>query len=108
MATCGDKGIEFLKGEARVMIRKTAAPAGEPAAESSELRIQLEGREYRVVLDDGQVTVNGVPYAFTVAEDEASPARAPDGPRGRRLDHGALAGDRPAHPGDGGEVGASR
>ena len=82
VATCGDKGVEFLKGQGRVMIRKKAAPAGEPAAESSELRIQLGEREYRVVLDDGQVTVNGVSYAFTVAEDEASPAPRPTAPEG--------------------------
>jgi len=69
-----------------VMIRKNAAPAGEPAgkpaAEAGELRIQLGEREYRVVLDDGQVTVDGVPYAFTVSEDEASPAARPTAPEG--------------------------
>ncbi len=86
VATCGSKGVEFLKGQARVMIRKNAAPAGEPtgepagkpAAEAGELRIQLGEREYRVTLDDGQATVNGVSYAFTVSNDEASPP-APEG-----------------------------
>ena len=90
VATCGDKGVEFLKGQARVMIRKKAAPAGEPtgepagkpAAEPGELRIQLGEREYRVVLDDGQVTVNGVPYTFTVSEDEASPTARSTAPEG--------------------------
>ncbi len=90
VATCGGKGVEFLKGQARVMIRKKAAPAGEPtgkpvgkpAAEAGELRIQLGEREYRVVLDDGQVTVNGTPYTFTVAEDEARPAASSAAPGG--------------------------
>jgi pyruvate carboxylase subunit B len=78
VATCGSKGVEFLKGQARVMIRKNAAPA----AESSELRIQLGEREYRVTLDDGQATVNGVSYAFTVSDDEASPLARPTAPEG--------------------------
>jgi pyruvate carboxylase subunit B len=90
VATCGSKGVEFLKGQARVMIRKTAAPAGEPtgapagkpAAEAGELRIQLKEREYRVVLGDGQVTVNGVSYAFTVSDEEASPAARSTAPEG--------------------------
>jgi pyruvate carboxylase subunit B len=42
----------------------------------------LGEREYRVVLDESQVTVNGVPYAFTVAEDEASPSASPPVPEG--------------------------
>jgi biotin carboxyl carrier protein len=42
----------------------------------------LGEREYRVVLDDGQVTVNGVPYTFTVSEDEASPAARSTAPEG--------------------------
>lgn len=81
VAACGEKGVEFLKGQARVMIRKTAAPAGEPA-DSSELRIQLGEREYRVVLDDDQVTVDGVAYAFRVAEDKASPVGSSPAPEG--------------------------
>ncbi len=90
VATCGEKGVEFLKGQARVMVRKTAAragaptgePAGRPAAESGELRVQLGEREYRVTLDEGQATVNGVPYAFTVLEDEASPTARSTAPEG--------------------------
>ncbi|MGD9675075.1 MAG: biotin/lipoyl-containing protein [Candidatus Bipolaricaulia bacterium] len=82
VATCGGKGVEFLKGEARVMVRKKAAPAADPTAEPSELRIQLGEREYRVVLDDGHATVNGVPYAFTVSEDMVSPAARPSTPGG--------------------------
>jgi pyruvate carboxylase subunit B len=82
VATCEGKGVEFLKGQGRVMIRKKAAPAGEPAAASSELRIQLGEREYRVVLDDGQVTVDGVPYSYTVSEGEAAPTASAPVPGG--------------------------
>ena len=100
MATCGEQGRGVPQGagqgddpqEGRACRR---ADRRTPAAESSELPFGWREREYRVVLDDGRAIVNGVSYAFTVSEDEASSAARPTaregGGRSRRRCQGSSA-----------------
>ena len=81
-ATCKDKGIQFLKGEARVNIRKVEKKSEEAAASEggapSGYMVTLNGKNYAVKLEGDTAIVNGVSYNVQVAEDsgEAGPAAA--------------------------------
>jgi pyruvate carboxylase subunit B len=70
-ATCKEKGITFLKGEAKVMVRKNltkpaakTADADQPATYS----VSVGGRRYTVLIEDGKATVNGKVYDVDIAE----------------------------------------
>jgi pyruvate carboxylase subunit B len=72
VAACGDKGITFLKGEAKVNIRKNQpdAPAPAPAAgKPNAYNVKVGGNTYQVHFDgDGRAVVNGRSYDVAVAE----------------------------------------
>ena len=76
VATCGDKGMAFLKGEGEIGVRKvekqeeTPAPVAEGAAEYA---MQVNGKPVRVKIDGDIATVNGV--AYTVEMQSAEPTR---------------------------------
>jgi pyruvate carboxylase subunit B len=78
-ACCHEKGILFLKGEARCLVEKGSAPSGpapraaaresaETGASASELTIRINNKAYGVKFAGEEVTVNGVSYNFSVAE----------------------------------------
>jgi len=75
-ATCKEKGIQFLKGEARTNVRKI--DRSKEAAEGAEGKpsaytVTINDRPYTVKLDQGQATVNGVNYSFDIkAADESA------------------------------------
>jgi pyruvate carboxylase subunit B len=76
VATCGDKGITFLKGEAKVNVRKNepakeAAPAA-AAGGSDSYDVNLDGKVYSVKLKGKQAVVNGKTYNFTVGASAAA------------------------------------
>lgn len=76
-ATCGEKGVTFLKGEAKVNVRlkekeKPAAEAG-----SGAYKIKLDGKTYNVKVEGKQATVNGKSYNFDVGEGDSSDSSAP-------------------------------
>lgn len=64
-AACGQKGVTFLKGEAKLNIRKNAPKA---AAKGSDYTVTVEGEKYTVSLGEGKAVVNGSTYAFDVKE----------------------------------------
>jgi pyruvate carboxylase subunit B len=81
VATCKDKGVQFLKGEARVNIRKNepavAAPAGGAPAKASAYSVTVNGSKYDVSFDGDKADVNGKSYDFKVeAAGSASAASA--------------------------------
>ena len=105
-AACLDKGIQFLKGEAKTNVRKksggggaggaglgapgaASAPAapGSPAVAAPALTasqaaegvtVTVNGRPYAVQIDGGTAVVNGRSYAIDVSPGiDASPAGAP-------------------------------
>ena len=78
VASCLEKGIAFLKGEAKENIRRKAdmAPAA-PAATGNAMTITLDGQAYNVKVENNQVVVNGTSYAYTVGDAAAAPAAAP-------------------------------
>ena len=65
-----DKGIDFLKGESPLKIRKkeAAAPAAADNA-ASNYKVTVRGRTYTVELDGEDAVVNGVRYPFNVQAD---------------------------------------
>jgi pyruvate carboxylase subunit B len=83
VATCKEKGVAFLKGEAQLGVRKQAPEAAAPAAASaapakddSHFHISVNGVSHYVVLQDGQAIVDGRVYDVGV-EDGESAAAAP-------------------------------
>ncbi|MFI4912477.1 MAG: biotin/lipoyl-containing protein [Sedimentisphaeraceae bacterium JB056] len=76
VATCGDKGITFLKGEAKLGIRKN-----EPAKEAASTEagndcydVTLDGKVYTVKLSGKQAVVNGKTFNYTVGASEGGDA----------------------------------
>lgn len=85
-ACCKEKGITFLKGEAKVNVRYVEdenPEKAEAAAPDGDFNVTVDGKSYRVSLDDGKVAVNGKPYAVEVRpakeKDAADSASAGDG-----------------------------
>lgn len=62
-ATCQDKGIAFLKGEAIIGVRKN-----QPEVSGSEFTVSVNGTAYSVVIDGDKAVVNGKSYDYTVKE----------------------------------------
>ncbi len=81
-ATCGDKGIQFLKGEATLGIRKNKpAQAGAREAKAGDGKpkgytVSVNNRSYSVFLHDNMATVNGLQYRFDVKEGAEAPVAA--------------------------------
>ena len=74
-ATCKEKGIAFLKGEAKIGVRKidpdavkkdNSAPAAAPA--SGDFTVTVNGTAYNVQIKDGKAVVNGTAYNVDVKE----------------------------------------
>ncbi|MCK9456312.1 MAG: 2-oxoglutarate carboxylase large subunit [bacterium ADurb.Bin157] len=78
-ATCQDKGIAFLKGEAKLMVRKNEPEKPkEIITKSTGVNVTLNGKNYAVTLDGNKAIVNGKTYDFDVAALTGAPASAPD------------------------------
>ena len=104
IATCKDKGLAFLKGEATVGVRKvqpeekaavapTTAAASTPVAATgggegpSRYNVTVNGRVYHLTIDGDRAIVNGKQYdvtlevaahpaALTVPQGEGTPVKA--------------------------------
>ena len=59
-ATCKDKGIAFLKGEAATAVRKNFGQQAQP--ETQTYSVSLNSTEYKVTIDGPHVIINGKPY----------------------------------------------
>lgn len=69
-ACCEEKGIQFLKGEAKLGIRKEAAKSagGAAAASSGGVTVTINGTEYGVSISGSKATVNGSTYDVSVKD----------------------------------------
>ncbi|MGM0462457.1 MAG: biotin/lipoyl-containing protein [Fibrobacterota bacterium] len=66
-ATCHEKGIAFLKGEAELNIRKNTAPAEK--SDSGDYTVTVNNREYEVSIGkNGTATVDGKSYDTAVSD----------------------------------------
>jgi pyruvate carboxylase subunit B len=82
-AACLDKGIQFLKGEAKTNVRKNVPEAPEASASAADgVTVTVNGRAYGVKIEGGKATVNGRAYDIDVKAgiDEAAVAPAPAAP----------------------------
>ena len=72
VATCGDKGITFLKGEAKLGIRKNEPAKAEASADGGNdcYDVTLDGKVYNVTLSGKQAVVNGKTFNFAVEAGE--------------------------------------
>jgi len=86
-ASCEEKGIAFLKGEGSIGVRKNmpekkpaAAPVN-PAGGPQAYQVNLNGRNFRVVLDGVHALVNGSSYDVEVSDavvnSDVRPAETP-------------------------------
>ena len=83
-ASCKEKGILYLKGDAKVngvrlkSLEKPAAPAKKAKASSGDYTVQVNNNTYAVQLQGAQAVVNGVAYNVNVQEGiSAAPVAAP-------------------------------
>jgi len=75
-ATCKEKGIAFLKGEAKVGVRKTdpnAKSETRPASartqqDNGDFTVTINSTPYNVQVKDGKAVVNGISYSVSVKE----------------------------------------
>ncbi len=83
-ATCGDKGIAFLKGQGELGVRKHAKAATEPAAATpapaasgpASYAVRIGGRSHSVVVDGNKVRVGDKVFEVSVQAGDAVPAAA--------------------------------
>ena len=64
-AACGDKGIVFLKGEAKIGVRYKEKPAVKVT--SGDFNVTVDGKDYRASLDGDKVIVSGKAFNVSVA-----------------------------------------
>lgn len=67
-AACLDKGIQYLKGEAKANVRKGVEEAAEAAGASAAegVTVTVNGRAYGVKIDGKKAIVNGLSYDIDV------------------------------------------
>ena len=72
MATCGEKGTKYLKGEGEVGVRKNkeeTTALADPGSVGSYL-VTVNGREHSMVIEGDKATVNGKVYEVTIRTDK--------------------------------------
>lgn len=75
IATCKDKGMAFLKGEAEVGVRKIEkqeAPA--PADRPTRYTVIVNGKSYDLAIDGDTATVDGKAYHVSLGEGAGAPS----------------------------------
>lgn len=82
-ATCKEKGITYLKGEAKSGVRKIdrSKPAEGGEAAAGGYTVKLEGKTFKVKLEGDKAVVNGKSYSVNVTPgiDEGGAAAASGG-----------------------------
>jgi hypothetical protein len=71
---CQEKGIAFLKGEAKPLVRKLTSPRRETAEEkaakaaSGAYTVTIDGVPHRVVVENGRARIDSRDYTVEVRE----------------------------------------
>jgi pyruvate carboxylase subunit B len=83
-ATCKEKGIRFLQGDAEVGVRKNApeTAATQPATPASATKsgrytVTVDGKSYALSVDDGCVSVDGHRYQVDLKPESAADSISP-------------------------------
>ena len=78
-AACKEKGIQFLKGEAKLGIRKNAGGDGVKAT-SNEVTVTVGGSSYGIKIENGKAIVDGISYDYSIkdgiSQTTSTPAQA--------------------------------
>jgi len=84
VAACGDKGISFLKGEAKVNVRKNQPAEASTSVEKADTyKVKIGNNSYVVQFDkDGKASVNGHSYEVEVVAGGAEDRGAADSASG--------------------------
>ena len=71
IATCGDKGMDFLKGKGEIGVRKIEkqAEASVPVDGPAEYAISVNGRSVTVAINGNQAVVNGKTYTVELKQE---------------------------------------
>ncbi|MCI7102888.1 MAG: biotin attachment protein [Campylobacter sp.] len=67
VAACDQKGLAFLKGEAKVMIRKNNS------AKDGKYLVSVNGNKYHVSVNGDEISVNGTTYSVDLEADKGTP-----------------------------------
>lgn len=65
-AACKEKGIQFLKGEAKLGIRKNVEESAK--ATSNEVTIIIGGSSYGIKIENGKAIVDGISYDYSIKD----------------------------------------
>lgn len=65
-AACKEKGIQFLKGEAKLGIRKNVEESAKST--SNEVTITIGGSSYGIKIENGKAIVDGVSYDYSIKD----------------------------------------
>ena len=76
VATCKEKGLAYLQGKAEIGVRKVEKKAVAPALESApsgpaEYTVTVDGRNFKVSIDDNGAIVDGRRYKVSMREGAA-------------------------------------
>ena len=82
-AACGDKGITFLKGEAKIGVRYKEKPAVKVT--SGNFDVTVDGKAYQASLDGDKVVVNGKAFNISVAPAGQAAAKPAAGGAGAEV-----------------------
>jgi pyruvate carboxylase subunit B len=76
IASCAEKGVAFLKGQATVGVRKEIKQSEKPkmAQKNDTYNIMLNGKSYAVKLEEKKAIVNGQSYSFEIGDGAAESA----------------------------------
>jgi len=78
-ATCKEKGIAFLEGNAKEMVRKGASKTSSETSSGAEgYTITVEGEKFAVSFKGDKAIVNGKSIPFTMVEGLEEPNTAPE------------------------------
>ncbi len=83
-ATCGEKGISYLKGEAKVAVRYKEKEKKTKVG-CNDYKITLNGETYNVKLNNDTAIVNGEEYKFSVGEQTVKPVVSSDAVQGQNI-----------------------
>lgn len=80
-STCKEKGIAFLKGEAKPNVRKIEPEVEKPPkSDVGSYTVLLNGKNYTVEVDGQRAIINGQSYDFDIMEGYASAASVTKAP----------------------------
>jgi pyruvate carboxylase subunit B len=87
-SSCAEKGIMFLKGEAKSGVRKISSEKKDevaPAKKAESITVSINNRSFGVKFSGNTVSVNGVSYNFTVKDgiDDKAIAKTAILPKGK-------------------------